>query len=101
MYICKPKSEGYTFALVQVAKSAPYNLDANLAILWHYKFQPQSAKIDVLAKILILALSQLPGSDYRTCIRLVPGGLQVRSSMSQIAHFQPSGNTALVITGTC
>ncbi|KAL6748508.1 eukaryotic translation initiation factor 3k [Haematococcus lacustris] len=54
-----------------------FNLDVNLALLRHYQFQPTTAQISSLAKVLMAALAQLPASDYKTCIHLVPERLQV------------------------
>ena len=56
-----------------------YDLDANLALLRFYQFQPQDCKIDVLAKVLLKALAQLPSSDFKTCLHLLPEQLQVRA----------------------
>ncbi|KAJ9517695.1 hypothetical protein QJQ45_003983 [Haematococcus lacustris] len=56
-----------------------FNLDVNLALLRHYQFQPTTAQISSLAKVLMAALAQLPASDYKTCIHLVPERLQVQT----------------------
>ncbi|KAJ9517694.1 hypothetical protein QJQ45_003982 [Haematococcus lacustris] len=61
-----------------------FNLDVNLALLRHYQFQPTTAQISSLAKVLMAALAQLPASDYKTCIHLVPERLQAEEVIPKI-----------------
>uniref|UniRef100_A0A7S0X0D0 Eukaryotic translation initiation factor 3 subunit K n=1 Tax=Chlamydomonas leiostraca TaxID=1034604 RepID=A0A7S0X0D0_9CHLO len=67
----------------QVSKNT-WNLDANLALLRHYQFAPSTAKINVLAKLLLKALAQLPDSEFKICIHLVPERLQADESISKV-----------------
>mmetsp|Transcript_22525 Transcript_22525/g.45235 ORF Transcript_22525/g.45235 Transcript_22525/m.45235 type:complete len:218 (-) Transcript_22525:205-858(-) len=48
-----------------------YNFKANRHLLKLYKFHPQAAKPEVVGKILIKALMQLPTSDYISCLYLI------------------------------
>ena len=53
-----------------------YDPDINLAILKFYRFYPQPeegvVQIDVLIKILCLSLLQIPSSDFKQCLYLLP-----------------------------
>lgn len=55
-----------------------YDLDANLSLLRFYQFMPASTNVPILAKVLMKALMQLPSSDYKCCLHLVPERVQVR-----------------------
>lgn len=61
-----------------------WNLETNLALLRHYQFAPSTAKINVLAKLLLKALAQLPGSDFKTCIHLVPERIQADETIAKV-----------------
>lgn len=64
-------------------KQGTYSLDANLTLLRFFQFQPSSIDITVLAKVLLLSLAQLPASDFKICLHLVPERLhQVRHVLS-------------------
>ena len=66
----------------QQVSEASYDLDANLALLKLYQFQPAKAKLDVVTKVLAKALMQLPGSDFQLCLYLLPDTImQVRTMM--------------------
>ena len=62
-----------------------FNLDNNLALLRFYQFSPVSVKPQVVAKVLIKAMMQLPNQDFKSCITLVPERLQVRVAVLQYA----------------
>jgi len=49
----------------------------NLAVLRLYQLQPSSAKKELIAKILLKALMQLPYADYKICVQVLPERLQV------------------------
>ena len=66
-------------AVVQIINAAPYSLSVNLAVLRLYQLQPSSAKKDLIAKILLKALMQLPHADYKICVQVLPERLQVRT----------------------
>mmetsp|Transcript_27025 Transcript_27025/g.73049 ORF Transcript_27025/g.73049 Transcript_27025/m.73049 type:complete len:214 (-) Transcript_27025:468-1109(-) len=53
-------------------KQGTYDLDANLALLRFYQFQPSAIDVKVLAKVLLLSIMQLPSSDFKVCLHLVP-----------------------------
>mmetsp|Transcript_27470 Transcript_27470/g.60086 ORF Transcript_27470/g.60086 Transcript_27470/m.60086 type:complete len:218 (+) Transcript_27470:121-774(+) len=69
----------------QVAKNT-FSLESNLALLRFYQFQPQSIKINVLGKVLLKALMQLPKPDYKNCIHLIPERLQSDETISKIVQ---------------
>jgi len=50
----------------------PYDLNVNLAVLKAYQLNPELLKMQSVAKILIMALMQLPHTDYLACTYLVP-----------------------------
>lgn len=58
--------------------SSTFNLDANLALLRLYQFHPSLIKVPVIVKVLLKAITQLPGAEYKACIHLVHERLQVR-----------------------
>lgn len=66
--------------LFSQATSSSYSLDANLALLRLYQFNPAAVKLPVLAKLLLKSLSQLPKNDFQTCIKLVPERVMVRQA---------------------
>eukprot|EP00771_Trimastix_marina_P003827 gnl/Trimastix_PCT/534.p1 GENE.gnl/Trimastix_PCT/534~~gnl/Trimastix_PCT/534.p1 ORF type:complete len:225 (+),score=67.16 gnl/Trimastix_PCT/534:40-714(+) len=53
-----------------------YFLDLYLAILRHYRFHPDRTNKTILRKILMLALSKLPQTDFRACSFLIPEAIQ-------------------------
>ncbi|KAK9825418.1 hypothetical protein WJX81_003981 [Elliptochloris bilobata] len=62
--------------VAEQAKSGTYDLDANLALLRHYDFAPEGAKLDVIATVLIKALMRLPEPDFAQLLQLVPEQVQ-------------------------
>jgi len=90
----------------QVINAAGYSLSVNLAVLRLYQLQPADAKKDIIAKILLKALMQLPKSDYKICIQVLPERLQVEEPVSSIVLLaQHLENNRLqdfwAITGSC
>lgn len=54
------------------AKTSEYDFDANRHLLKLYLFAPDTIKVDVLSKILLMSLMQLPESDFVACTCLIP-----------------------------
>ena len=70
----KPKCcDGWVFQ----AKTGAYDLDANLALLRHYSFAPETAKLDAIAAVLIKAMMRLPEPDFAQLLHLIPERVQV------------------------
>jgi len=67
-------------------KNGTYDLDANLALLRHYNFAPEGAKMGVVAHILIKAMMRLPEPDFSQLLHLVPERVQV---LSRVSHVSP------------
>lgn len=61
-----------------------YDLDANLALLKFYQFEPAKAKLDVVTKVLVKALMQLPGSDFQLCLYLLPDTIMQADAVSKL-----------------
>mmetsp|Transcript_5014 Transcript_5014/g.10411 ORF Transcript_5014/g.10411 Transcript_5014/m.10411 type:complete len:221 (+) Transcript_5014:159-821(+) len=65
-----------------------YDLDINTAILKLYQFYPDAdagvVDLDVLLKILALALMRLPAADFKLCLYLVPSQYHLVDSVSQL-----------------
>ena len=62
----------------QAAGAKSFSLDVSLAVLRLYALQPNAARREIGAKILLSALAQLPANDYKTCMYLVHDRTQVR-----------------------
>lgn len=52
--------------------SCPYHMDANRCLLKLYQISPQCAKSDKVALVLMLALLELPSTDFLALSYLVP-----------------------------
>lgn len=63
----------------QQASPSDYNQDANLALLRLAQMEPASVSTQVVAKVLLRALTQLPMTDFRTCVLVMPERLLVRA----------------------
>ena len=59
------------------AKTGAYDLNGNLALLRHYSFAPETAKLDAIAAVLIKAMMRLPEPDFAQLLHLVPERVQV------------------------
>merc|ERR1712127_1173698 len=68
-----PKLEAYVEE--QVSKGT-YDLEANLALLRFYQYNPATAKIPIVCKILMKALMKLPETDFMLCLYLLPVAVQ-------------------------
>ena len=64
-----PRLEAYVDAQ---CRNGMYDLDCNLSVLKLYKFHPDKSKTDVVGKILLKALMNLPHTDYLLCTYLIP-----------------------------
>merc|ERR1711916_68272 len=64
-----------------------YDLDINLAIIKIYKFHPRPnvVDLDILIKVLALALMRLPDNDFRLCMYLLPEQFQTFESVQALA----------------
>jgi len=71
------------FVSNQVSEDS-YNLDANLALLKFYQFQPAKAKLDMVTKVLVKALMQLPGSDFQLCLYLLPDTIMQAEAVNNL-----------------
>jgi hypothetical protein len=58
--------------LEEYCSSAVYDLEAGLACLKLYQFNPDSTKVAIVAKILLKTLTRLPQTDYLACSYIVP-----------------------------
>jgi len=71
--ILTPKLEAYVDE--QVSKNS-YDLEANLALLRFYQYNPATAKIPIVCKILTKALMRMPETDFMLCLYLLPVAVQ-------------------------
>ena len=62
---------------------SPYDFRANKSLLKQYKYRPDLAKVDCVAKVLILALMHLPSADFLALSYLV-GKLEVEPKVKLI-----------------
>ncbi|CAO3657480.1 unnamed protein product [Mucor hiemalis] len=67
----------YTY-LDKQCESGEYDLEANLAILKLYQFNPNLAKEPVIVKVLVKALTAIPAPDFNLCLYL----------LAEQAHFE-------------
>merc|ERR1719400_1850467 len=56
----------------QVSEEANYDFHSNLYLMKMYSLYPFSAKEDIVIKVLIKALMNLPRSDFTSLIYLIP-----------------------------
>ncbi|OBZ89547.1 Eukaryotic translation initiation factor 3 subunit K [Choanephora cucurbitarum] len=57
--------------LIKQCESNEYDLEANLALLKLYQFNPSLAKEPVIIKILVKALTAIPAPDFNLCLYLL------------------------------
>ncbi|ENN79693.1 hypothetical protein YQE_03865, partial [Dendroctonus ponderosae] len=55
------------------SKENTYDLEANLAVLKLYQFNPHSFNIDITCQILLKAFTNLPNTDFILCKCLLTG----------------------------
>uniref|UniRef100_A0A061S947 Eukaryotic translation initiation factor 3 subunit K n=1 Tax=Tetraselmis sp. GSL018 TaxID=582737 RepID=A0A061S947_9CHLO len=61
-----------------------YQLDANLALLRLYQYQPSRINLNKLLRLLVKALMQLPSRDFQTCLYLVPDHVQAEEAVANL-----------------
>eukprot|EP00798_Chlamydomonas_sp_ICE-L_P020020 gene20020-26736_t len=95
--ICIFKMSNYLLKrrlLSEQASTKTYSLEANLALLRFYQFQPSSTKIPILAKVLLKSVMQLPQPDFKICAHLIPERLQNEELVSKIMGLASSLETS-------
>ena len=71
--------------LLKQLKTGSYDRRANQALLKIFQFHPDKLDPDVVARVLIKALMQLPDSDFLMCLYLVP---QLSVRLSRTGYLQ-------------
>jgi len=61
-----------------------YHAECNRTILKFYTFQPTKINVDVVVKILIKAMMQLPSTDFMACLYIIPNSVQTDSTVSKL-----------------
>ncbi|BFZ07052.1 hypothetical protein BsWGS_10091 [Bradybaena similaris] len=77
------------------AKDNTYDLEANLAVLKLYQFNPNMYQTGVTAMILLKALTNLPHSDFILCKCLIETSRLTEEPVSKVlrlAHFLETAN---------
>ncbi|ORZ01255.1 armadillo-type protein [Syncephalastrum racemosum] len=57
--------------LATQCKNGQYDLQANLALLKLYQFNPQSAKESVIVNVLVKSMTAVPAPDFNLCMYLL------------------------------
>ncbi|RWS27168.1 phospholipid-transporting ATPase IIB-like protein [Leptotrombidium deliense] len=74
------------YVLSQV-KENEYDLEANLAVLKLYQFNPNTFKTNIAVNILVKALTSMPNADFILCKCLIdPSYLESDEKIKKIAH---------------
>ncbi|ERL91876.1 eukaryotic translation initiation factor 3 subunit K [Dendroctonus ponderosae] len=68
------------------SKENTYDLEANLAVLKLYQFNPHSFNIDITCQILLKALTNLPNTDFILCKCLLTGNQLAADPINQIIY---------------
>uniref|UniRef100_J3SFF8 Eukaryotic translation initiation factor 3 subunit K n=1 Tax=Crotalus adamanteus TaxID=8729 RepID=J3SFF8_CROAD len=68
------------------AKENAYDLEANLAVLKLYQFNPNLFQVSVTAQILLKALTNLPHTDFTLCKCMIDQAHQEESPIRQILY---------------
>lgn len=63
----------------QVSEEAAYDFDSNLYLMKMYSLYPLLAKKDIVIKLLLKALMNLPESDFTSLVYLIPITMQSKS----------------------
>jgi len=77
-----PRLEAYVNA--QCANNT-YDIDGNLAVLKLYQFHPDKNNVEIISKILVKALMNLPTTDFLLCTYLIPERVQEVEVLSKLA----------------
>lgn len=56
----------------QVAETANYDFESNLYLMKMYSLYPNTAKKDIVVKMLIKAMMNLPETDFTSLVYLIP-----------------------------
>lgn len=86
-----PKLEAY---VEEQVSTNTYSLDANLALLRFYHVQPQSVKVQLVAKVLLKAIMQLPLPDFKACVHLLSEKLQSDDTISKVIQLASALETS-------
>ena len=66
----------------QQIASKTFDLSTNLVLLRMYQFFPERTNSTVLVKVLVKALTQLPGNDFALRVHLVPHHFQLEEPIA-------------------
>jgi len=77
----------------QVEKNT-YDLHGNLALLKLYQFHPYKVNIEILKKILLKALMNLPNTDFLLCMYIIPEKIQIEDTVVAISTMAQNLETA-------
>eukprot|EP00271_Cylindrocystis_brebissonii_P013119 TRINITY_DN32717_c0_g1_i1.p2 TRINITY_DN32717_c0_g1~~TRINITY_DN32717_c0_g1_i1.p2 ORF type:complete len:229 (-),score=38.54 TRINITY_DN32717_c0_g1_i1:330-1016(-) len=82
-----PELEKY---VMEQVNRRTYSLEANLALLRLYQFEPRKTNVRIVTHILIKALMALPLMDYSLCTFLIPESVQNKepiATLNTLAHY--------------
>ncbi|KAF6256180.1 eukaryotic translation initiation factor 3k [Scenedesmus sp. NREL 46B-D3] len=68
----------------QAAGASSYSLDVATAAFRLYQLQPSLARRDLIARVLLRALAQMPKQDYRILIHMLPEKLVAEEPVSSV-----------------
>ncbi|KAI4815835.1 hypothetical protein KUCAC02_005962 [Chaenocephalus aceratus] len=77
------------------AKENAYDLEANLAVLKLYQFNPAYFQVTVTSQILLKALTNLPHTDFTLCKCMIDQTHQEERPIRQILYLGPAGDLPL------
>ena len=72
-----------------------YHAECNRTILKFYTFQPTKINVDVVVKILIKAMMQLPSTDFMACLYIIPNSVVRGCFVSTLVQPLPSSSTCI------
>ena len=78
----------------QQCQTESYNLNANLALLKLYQFNPQTINVEVICKVLLKALIRFPDSDLVLCLALLNEQVVEDESVKKILALSDAMETA-------
>eukprot|EP01095_Lingulamoeba_sp_RSL-Kostka_P005321 TRINITY_DN16655_c0_g1_i1.p1 TRINITY_DN16655_c0_g1~~TRINITY_DN16655_c0_g1_i1.p1 ORF type:complete len:215 (-),score=65.19 TRINITY_DN16655_c0_g1_i1:130-774(-) len=70
--------------VTQQANEGCYHLEANLQTLKLYKFHPEKINYQILSTILFKCLSNLPSSDMKLALHLIPQEIQEKEPINKV-----------------
>ncbi|XP_022147729.1 eukaryotic translation initiation factor 3 subunit K [Momordica charantia] len=74
--------------------SETYSLDANLCLLRLYQFEPERMSTQIVARILVKALMEMPAPDFSLCLFLIPERVQMEDQFKTLiilSHYLETG----------